>query len=66
MLVSFPFQQKAHFIPISMSSQVDEKKPDLKELAKILSDAYYSLLQHHNANEQKVNDSVGERKGVLF
>lgn len=37
-----------------MSNQVDEKKPDLKELAKILSDAYYSILQCHNLTEQKV------------
>lgn len=37
-----------------MTDQVTEKKPDLKELAKTLSDAYYSVLQHSNLTEEKV------------
>jgi hypothetical protein len=39
-----------------MSTQADEKKPDLKELARILSDAYYSILQCHNLAEDKVKN----------
>ncbi|KAI9252734.1 hypothetical protein EDC94DRAFT_525562 [Helicostylum pulchrum] len=37
-----------------MTDQVTEKKPDLKELAKTLSDAYYSVLQYSNLTEEKI------------
>lgn len=32
-----------------------EKKPDLKELAKTLSDAYYHVLQHANSPREAVS-----------
>jgi hypothetical protein len=37
-----------------MSNEASENKPDLKELAKILSDAYYSVLQHATLTEPQV------------
>lgn len=38
-----------------MSNETNESKPDLKELAKILSDAYYSILQHSTLTESQVS-----------
>lgn len=37
-----------------MTDQVTEQKPDLKELAKTLSDAYYTTLQYHNKPKETV------------
>ncbi|KAI8075749.1 hypothetical protein BDF21DRAFT_453762 [Thamnidium elegans] len=37
-----------------MTDQVTEKKPDLKDLAKTLSDAYYNILQYSNLTEENI------------
>lgn len=48
-----------------MTDQVTEKKPDLKELAKTLSDAYYSVLQYSNLTEEKVRTPFLFKKKVI-
>lgn len=37
-----------------MSNEANESKPDLKELATILSNAYYSILQYSTLPEPQV------------
>lgn len=52
-----------------MSNEVSaatEKKPDLKELAKILSDAYYNILQYTSQPEQNVRARSAQSSLLIF
>lgn len=53
-----------------MTNEVVEKKPDLKELAKTLSDAYYNVLQYSNLTEENVrfilNHGISNDSSYLY
>lgn len=54
-----------------MTNEVVEKKPDLKELAKTLSDAYYNVLQYSNLTEENVRfilnqDGISNDSSYLY